>query len=129
MGSKFVTAGIGTLDDDLFLGRFPTRPDVIVSLIETPGLPPIRTMGNTGVALMEIQGLQVICRGTVDDYQTVRTKANDVFRLIGSSGAEIINLVRYHSFEAQSSPLNIGPDDEDRIQIAVNALIWKDVSP
>lgn len=129
MGVKFSGAGIGTLDVDLFLGQFPTRPDAMVALIETPGLPPIRTMQNTGVPVMEIQGCQIICRGPRDTYATVRTKANDVFRLVGSSGAETIGGVRYHSFEATSSPLNIGPDDEDRIQLVVNILVWKDVSP
>lgn len=129
MGAKFQTAGIGTLDSTLFLGMFPPNPDAMVALIETPGEPPVRTMQNNGVPIVEIQGLQVISRGPQDGYAAARDKLNDVLRLIGSAGAETIGGVRYLSFQAESAVMNIGPDDQNRIQLAMNFLVWKEVHP
>lgn len=129
VGAKLAAAGIGTLDTDLFLGRLPESPAACVALIESPGLPPVRTMGNTGMPDVEITGIQVMVRDGPDNYAAARTKANDVFRELGSSGAETINSVRYLSFEAISSVFSVGPDDSDRVQVACNFLIYKAVSP
>lgn len=127
VGSKVVGATSLVLDTDLFLGRMPEEPTAALAIIETPGLPPVRTMG--GGIQLEIQGFQVIARNTADAYDTARTALNEVYQLLAGTTQETINSVIYHQFEALSGMYSIGPDDEDNVQIAANFLAWKAPTP
>lgn len=128
IGSILQTAGIGTVGTDIFLNALPPSPDTCVAIMETAGLPPERTMGNSGVPLLERPGFQVLCRGARDEYQTTRTTANTVFRLIGAALEQTVNSTRYLSIDAISSVFDAGNDENERPIIACNYLAIKEVT-
>lgn len=124
---KLENASIGTRGTNLFVGYMPEDPDACVAVIETPGIAPTRVMGETGVAEMEHAGFQILCRNARDEYETARSKAHDVYKLLGSSGAETINSTSYHQWVAISSVFSVGIDANERPMIACNYMVSKAV--
>ena len=72
IGAYLIANGVGTtLDTDVFLGKVPSDPDVIVAVQEYGGLADEPDLG-TGNIRLEMPRIQVLCRGVKDDYSGPR---------------------------------------------------------
>lgn len=130
IGAKLIADTSATaVGDDVFLSLLPDKPDVAIGIVESSGLPPVRTMGNAGPPDVEIASFQITVRGAVDDYASARTTANEIYRVFASAGAEVLNSVSYLNFEALSSPFAAGYDANERPLIICNYTCHKAPSP
>jgi len=130
IGAKVVADTSATaVGTDVFLSLLPDLPDVAIGIVESSGLPPVRTMGNPGPPDVEVASFQITVRGAVDDYASARTTANEIYRVFASAGEETINTVRYLNFEALTSPFSAGYDANERPLIICNYTCHKDPTP
>lgn len=109
---------------DIFTGRLPDHPHACVSLLETGGLAPEMGFGSPGIQY-ETPGVQVLCRGEEDSYETPRTTAEAVFDVLTQIQAQELSGVFYHTVNPQQSPALLGLDDQKRPRIVFNVLCEK----
>lgn len=127
------TAGLGTIGSStnppiaISKGFMPTGPDQQIALIETPGEPPLDTLGTVaGRINVERPVLQIVCRGVPDNYAAPRQLAEDIFQSLHGVPATVLNGTRYLAIEALSSPTNLGQDDNARWEVGMNFMFWKE---
>lgn len=118
VGTYLQAQGQGTLATNLFLGLMPPSPDACVTLYENSVGAPMETMGSAAVAV-DLIGLQVIVRGTRDDYPTARDKALTVRTLLAGITETTLSGVHIHRISADTWPIPLGNDDLDRPQFSV----------
>lgn len=120
------SGGLGIAGEDLFKGTMPDAPDVCVAVYETGGLPSVHAMAaGPGLAVVERPRIQVLCRAGRDDYETARSKAHSVFKLLDGLRARSINGTAYKWAAAVQSPFFIGPDQNNRPLISCNFDVVK----
>ena len=118
VGTYLASQGHGTLATNLFLGLMPSSPDACVTVYEFGSGAPLETMGSAPVAV-EVLGLQVIVRGSRDDYPTARDKALNIRTLLASVTETALSGVHVHRISAETWPIPLGNDDLDRPQFSV----------
>lgn len=121
---------IGGLAGPIFKGLMPESPDAVIAMYETGGQRPAHTMNaSAGRAVVERPRVQVVCRGSNQDYNTARANAHRVFKLFDGLPARSINGVAYKWGEAVHSPFLLGRDQNGRPLIACNYDIVKEMTP
>jgi hypothetical protein len=113
LASKLVSASVGVLAQDIFLGIIPDKPDLCVALYEFSSLSPMETLGNMNETL-ERPGVQVLVRGARNDYPTARAKIVEVRDVLTNITDETILGVRFLRVSADSSINAIGVDANER---------------
>lgn len=121
------SAGGYTPGTNLFIGTAPPKPDTAVTIYETGGLGTVHAFnGSAGQAVVEQPRVQVVSRAA--SYPTARANAQDAFLLLDGLPTRSINGVSYHWAEALQSPFLMGRDEDDRVLIAFNVQIFKEMS-
>ncbi len=126
------SGGVGTVATNIFVGQMPDNVDTGLSVIETGGAFPLRTMGAGASAIgaptapVELPRVQVLSRSPI--YATARAKAQDAFNLLDGIAARTINGVRYLYITAVQSPMDLGRDKNNRAHFSVNFDVVKAVS-
>jgi hypothetical protein len=121
-------SGLGALGTTLFLGAMPASPDVCGALYEYGGLAPSNGFGVVGVQY-EFPAVQVVFRGTKQDYATTRAKAETAYRaLAGVQPDTLLSGTRYLQIRPQQAPFLMRRDDDDRVYFAANYVCEKELS-
>lgn len=116
----------GTLGTDLFLFEMPPEsPDVAVAVIETGGLAPEFIHSNPTRQTYERPTFQVVARDP--NPKTARTKAENIYKLLGSVVNTSLSGTRYLRIFPTQSPFRLGRDENDRALIACNYEAFKEV--
>jgi hypothetical protein len=118
--------GIGTAGTDIFSGIIPDSPDACVSLMEYGGVSPVHALGG-GNAKFERPRVQVVARATT--YSAARTKIEAVYKLLHKVTNTTLSSVRYLMIEAAQSPFFLERDSNNRVTLAVNFQVHKELSP
>jgi len=113
LASKLVSASVGTLATDLFLGMIPDKPDLCVALYEFSTVAPLETLGNMD-ATLERPGVQVLVRSGRNDYVSGRNKMVEVRNILTNITDETISGVRFLRVSPDSSINSIGVDENGR---------------
>lgn len=108
------TAGLATSAADLFGYSEPDSPDNSVTLFESTGLEPERTM--SGIA-QEVLNLQVLVRNT--SATAGKTKMDAIFNVLDRYKGTITGTT-YFSILARHSPISIGRDENRRHKWSCN---------
>lgn len=108
-----------TLGTNLFLARMQPTPDVCVAVYEYEGAAPIETM-RSGVSVVDLPRIQVVCRAGRDDYPVARDKAIAIRDLLGAITEQTLSGVSVMRVRALGSILPLGFDSEDRPTVAIN---------
>ena len=117
LGTFLQQAGIGTVGTTLFKGQLPMDApavavqDALVALIETPGLPPVRTHD---LARYEMPVIQVASRGVPYGYVTARQKAHDAWMALDGVRNQTLGSGFYLWIEALQSPWWLRSDELNR---------------
>jgi Bacteriophage minor capsid protein len=136
IAAKLVALNVGVLGDDLFIGGMPDTPDECVVVYEYGGAPAEKGFGVAGV-VYENPSVQVVARGpkpapgVATVYTGPRAKAEAAF--LGLAAVEATTLTGgtsafYHEITPQASPFLMRRDDSERVLIAVNFAITKELS-
>jgi hypothetical protein len=119
------TAGVTT--PEIFRGYQPEDPNRCVVIYETMGFAPVQRMGSSpGTALAERPEVQIVARST--SYPTARNDAEDCFKALDGLYERTINGTRYLYVEAMQSPFFLDRDDLNRVRVACNYRIVKDLT-
>ena len=124
-------SSVFTIGGLLSKGFLPDSPSTVVALIETYGFdPPIPTFGASGSYNWERPQIQVLSRGPKNDYQTARTNAETVHKILRNvyNTSTGINGTKYYMIKPRSSPYYQGEDDNSRHIISFTVDVFKDPS-
>ena len=128
VAAYLIAQGIGTaLDTDVFLGKIPADPDVVVVLSEYTGMADEPDLG-TGNIRLEFPRIQVLCRGAKDDYATPRQTAQTAKQKLMKVLNQTLSGVRYLAINVESGPFFLRRDQNDRIEIVANYQVTKEFS-
>ena len=127
VGAFLASACSMTLATDVFIGQYPSSPDLTIALFEYPGMKPITFFGSSAIAV-EYPRVQVTVRGEVDDYETPRAIAETAYRAMAAQGHGTLSGTRYIALEPLQSPFLIRKDEKGRPVIGFNAQITKELS-
>lgn len=112
-------AGLATEADwDIFAGKYPAEPNSLISINDTPGLPPNPKW------LVDFPSIQIRVRGPKEDYPAARAKAEEVKDAMLGLPSQDINGNRWTAVNMIGDIAPLGQDDLNRWQFTVNfALI------
>ena len=85
--------------------------DALVALIETPGLPPVRTHD---AARYELPVVQVVSRGMPYGYAAARQKAQAAWDVLDGVRNQTLGTTFYLWIDALQSPGGLGADENNR---------------
>ncbi len=123
------SGGIGSVGTDIFKGYLPDTPDVVTVVFETEGLGAYHTMNaDPGRAVAERPAVRVVCRSEMGGYESARTMARSVFRLLEGLPTRDINGVDYKWGAARRSPYLFGRDKGGRAMLACEFDIVRELS-
>ena len=97
----------------LFTGFLPDTPDKSVAIFELPGGEPETLSENETLSRVEFQ---VRVRGAERDYQSARTKIQEIFDILHNQPVSGFIYV----FAIQSGPMPLGNDRQDRPNLTQN---------
>ncbi len=117
----------GTLGTDLFLFEMPPEaPDVAVAVIETGGLAPEFTHSDPARQVYERPTFQVVSRDP--NSETARSKAETIYRLLGSVINATLSGVSYLRIFPTQSPFRLPKDENRRAVVVCNYEAFKKVA-
>ena len=120
--------GLGTDGTDLFRARMPDAPDACGVVYETGGIAPDLGFGASTVRF-ESPALQVVFRGAAQDYDGPRAKAKTAWASLASVEAQALTGTTYNWIHPLQSPFPLGePDEKQRLSIAFNVLVEKEIT-
>jgi hypothetical protein len=119
LGDYLVTNSLGTLGTNIFLGKMPASPDYCICLYEYEGMGPEESFGNTAYDIDKPR-IQIVVRGTRDDYPTARDGAKVIRDLLANITNVTISSTKVLRVASLGSTIPLGLDDKDRPRIAAN---------
>ena len=122
VGSILQTAGVGTAGTNLFLSRMPETPDACVTAYETGNGYAMYTHGTSGSAL-QVTNIQIVARGTREDYQGPRAKITAVTSAFEAVSEATWSGIRILRMEQIARPAPLGYDDNDRPRITMTYVV------
>jgi len=133
LAAKLAALGVGTVGTDIFLGAMPEDVAACCALYEYGGSAPEFALGAPGVAF-ENPSVQVVFRGTPHDYAGPRAKAETAYRGLAAVEATALSAGAggtssfYHTVHPMQSPFLLRRDESERVYIATNYAITKELS-
>ena len=91
-------------------GVMPETPDACVALYETGGIAPVHAMKATAGRVVRRPAVQVVCRATVDEYDTARTTAETIFCILDGMPTRTLNVTEYKLAAARQEPFLLNRD-------------------
>jgi hypothetical protein len=119
LGDYLQTNSIGTLGTNIFLGKMPATPDYCICLYEYEGMGPEETFGSAGYDIDKPR-IQIVVRGTRDDYPTARNGAKTIRDLLAALTDVTISSTKVLRVASLGSTIPLGLDDKDRPRISAN---------
>lgn len=123
---------MGDAGVDLFVGHKPEQPYKVTALFEYDAPAPVLTMGAAATAL-DTQGVQVVTRGDVEDWQEARNRATlfrDYLGALGgvqvtlTDGATTLATVNIVRVLVVSGVLSLGRDGNNCPEFSANLTAW-----
>ena len=114
------TAGIGTVNKDIFCDDYPERPDNIVGLFQYAGSPPETTHDRNEI---EQPGLQVRVRNKTSALALAKIEA--IIALLHMLTNTTLGTTDYLSIFVNQSPVPMGKDAVGRPEWVVNFTVKK----
>ena len=108
-----------TLGTDLFLARLPSSPDACVAVYEYAGNPPSEMLG-TGAYAVDRPRIQVLVRGSRDDYPGARDRAQTIRGILAALTDTTVSGVRILRVSSVGAVNPLGADENDRPLVSVN---------
>jgi hypothetical protein len=127
LGSFIANAAGLTVGEDCFKGTMPATPDVCAAIAEYGGLSPRYVFGTSGIA-DDMPRVQVLVRGTVDDYAGPRALAETIYRALSNVANQTLSGTRYLAVTPLQPPYSLLQDDLDRYVVGFNCQIEKALS-
>lgn len=124
VAAHLMAVGYGTVGTSLFKGTRPDDPDDLTCLYEYTGANP-EYIQEQSSPVFEKPQLQVLVRSK--DYETARRKAAQAWGILAQVHNAILSGVRYRHILPNGSPALLGRDANDRLLIAFNASVDKEV--
>lgn len=125
IGAKLESLGYGTLQIDMFLDELPDTPDAAIAIVDTGGETP--DMNFCGIDT-ENAGVQVLVRGAQHDAVIPRNTIYGIFRdLTTNFKNEFVGGVFYLECRPQQSPFKLEVDLNERLVMAVNFIVVKEI--
>jgi len=101
---------------NLFVGREPSNPDNCVTIFDTPGFPPLATLGND--CAYQYPAIQILVRNR--SYLVGYALIRSIVELLHNHGPETWNGAVYCSILCSSEPALLDWDDNGRARFFVN---------
>ena len=108
-----------TLGTNLFLARMPDTNALVVALYEYQGSPVSEVMGSSGY-VVDRPRVQVMVRGTRDDYPTARDVAQTIRESLALITDQTISGIRVLRVTSIGSVNALGYDENDRPLVSAN---------
>jgi hypothetical protein len=102
-------------------------PDTVCTLYEQQGVFSVQAFSSstgTAAVVWERPNLQLLSRST--SYQTARTRAETVYRLLDGLGDVTMSGTRYVAIDAVAPPFSAGRDQNQRFLVSVNFNVQKE---
>jgi hypothetical protein len=101
---------------NLFVGREPSNPDNCVTIFDTPGLPPLATLGNDSA--YQYPALQILVRNR--NYLVGYAIITNIIELLHNRGPETWNGAMYCSILCSGEPALLDWDANGRARLFTN---------
>jgi Bacteriophage minor capsid protein len=118
--------GLGTLGA-IRVGILDATPDELCAINEYGGLTPIGKFGVQGVG-QERPSLQIIFRGTPNDYATPMSRARIAYFALAAVQPGTLSGTIYDQIIPIQPPFSLGKDTNNRYEISCNYYLIKDPS-
>ena len=135
LGTYLIAQGIGTvMGTDVFAGKLPPTPDVVVCLFEYASLPAEPAVGVDGTTVRyEYPRVQVVTRGVRDDYSGSNATAKKVRKALMKIQNQNLTApggisTYWIAAIPESGPFFLRRDNNDRVEFVVNCQAFKAVS-
>ena len=119
MAGYLQTAGVGTVDTDIFKGHMPDTAANCIALYQYAGEPPLL------VGSIENPRLTVRVRNT--SYDAGQKKARDVLKALHTLNEQTISAHRYLYVRAAGSIAQLGRDHEGRALFTIDFIVTKEL--
>lgn len=120
-----VSDGLGTKNLDLFKGEFPPSPDLCIAVTDYAGREGLDVFGETSPAI-ERPSAQIKVRGAKDDYNSPRTRLEEIYLKLAARGAFVVNGTRYMNLSPITTPFVLGRGENGCWVFAVNFTAMRD---
>lgn len=116
-----------TSGTDLFVGDMPPDPDLCTALIETPGSPPLETLGPDGPPAVILPRVQVQTRagGGATAYPDAKERARDVYDVLVAITNENVNGNAHFRAAPLQEPYLLHRDESERVVFAFGVEVWR----
>jgi len=118
---------LGVVGIDLIVGKLPNDPDACGAVYEYGGVPPDLGFGAPGIQF-ETPAVQIVFRGAPHDYAGPRAKAETAYRALAAVEVRLLSGTFYRWIHPQQAPFLLARDDAERVVIACNFLLEKNLS-
>jgi hypothetical protein len=108
-------------------GSMPATPDTMGAVYEYGGSQAMAGFSYPGIQ-HENPSVQVVFRGGPGDYLAPRQKAEAAYRALTQIQAKVLSGTKYLFVSAIQSPFLLTRDDNERVLIACNYSITKELS-
>ena len=116
-----------TVGTTVFRGTLPATPDACCAIYEYGGEAPTTTFGVAAIAL-EYPRVQIVFRGARNDYDAPRALAETAYRACAAANHQSLSSTRYLAMEPLQSPFLLRRDENERVVIAFNVRLTKELS-
>lgn len=123
LADKLVSASVGSLATNIFIGLLPDQPDKCLALYEYAGEEPREVFRNEAASI-EVPTVVVMARGARNDYPTARDFAADARDALCAIVDETISSVRFLRVKETSSINYVNSDDNDRPRFTVTFTVY-----
>jgi|ERR1019366_5811804 hypothetical protein len=114
---------LGIAGQTILVGNSISSPDVLTVIYEYAGAPPIETM-TSGIGIVDLPGIQVVCRAGAEDYDVARNLAVAIREMLGSMPEGTYSGVKIMHIQALGQVFTLGADDNNRPLLACNYSVW-----
>ena len=111
----YLSNGSGTLA----LGTLPEAPDAVAVVYENAGQSPLFTMGAGGI-VMDYSMIQIVCRGSADDYETPRDRIVGIRNLLAGVVDVTSATIKIMRIEPMGNINALGIDAQRRFIFSAN---------
>lgn len=107
---------------NLFGNDMPDAPDVLATLYETPGGPPVETLGAASKAAVIVPRVQVQTRGAHDQSRALAREIHDQLILLTN---QQVNSVYYLRVQPLQEPFFLRRDEKERVVFCFNVEVQR----
>jgi len=119
LADRLASASVAVTASTMFIGIMPDTPDLCVALYEYAGAPPLEVL-RSNTATLEQPSIQVMTRGSRNDYPGARALMEHVLDTLCAITDETISGVRFLRVSNLSAINALGTDEKDRPEFSLS---------